>query len=138
LKKPINILIEVVFLIILLIGGGFYIVSFKHEPSLLLALVLVIYAVGIISITVRTVLNKQGDRRAVSTFLFGMACGLCYGVLLSLMLPDAASLSIVVIILGILLWGIAGGIIASLSSYVISLSFIKDLHSFFSRKHENQ
>jgi len=104
LKKPINIFFEIVSLIILMIGGGFYSISFKYETSWLLALALVVYTVGIISITVRTSLNKQGDRRAVSTFLFGMACGLCYGILLSLMLPDAANLNIILRASGILIW----------------------------------
>jgi hypothetical protein len=138
LKKPINIIFEIVFLIILMIGGGFYTISSKHETSWLFALVLVVYTIGIISITLRTSLYKQGERRAMSTFLFGLACGGCYGVLLSLILPEAANLNIVMIASGILVWGIAGGLIAVFSSYIISLSFIKVLYrSFFPRDHED-
>ena len=135
MTKPINIIGELGSLIILLIGGSFYSITFKHEPSWLLALILIVYSVGIISITVRASINKQGDRRTVSTFLFGMACGLGYGGLLSLLIPDAARLGFVLRTSGILLWGIASGLIASLSAYIISLCFIKDLSAFFSRRH---
>jgi hypothetical protein len=139
LKKSINISFEIAFLIILMIGGGFYSISSKYGTSWLLALALVVYAVGIISITLRTSLKKQGDRRAVSTFFFGLACGICYGALLSLVLPEAANLNVLMIVSGILVWGIAGGLIAVFSAYIISLSFIKDLYRFFfSRDHEKQ
>jgi len=136
LKKPINIIFEIASLIILLIGGA-YSISYNYETSWLFALALIVYVVGILSITVRTSLKKQGDRRAVSAFLFGLACGLSYGVLLSLLLSDAANLNIAMRALGTLLWGLVGGLIAVFSAYIISLSFLKDLSSFFSRKHGN-
>jgi hypothetical protein len=130
---------EIAILIILMIGGSFFIISPKYEGSWMLALILVIYALGIISITLRTSFRRQGERRAVSTFLFGLVCGLCYGFLLLIILPEAANLNVVMMTSGMLVWGIAGGLIAVFCAYIISrLSFIKDLfRSIFSRDHNN-
>lgn len=136
MKKPINILFEVLILTIFVIAGAGYSAFFRQDTSWLLALVLMLYVAGIVSITIRTLLKKQSDRRSVSVFLFGLSCGLCYGILLSFMDQHAENLNFILMLLGICLWGLAGGLIAAFSSYIISLTFIKDLRSFIAREHK--
>ena len=63
-----------------------------------------------------------------------MACGLCYGIVLSLFTNITKSLNMAFVLLGISAWGVAGGIIAVFSAYIFSFAFINDLLSAIFRK----
>lgn len=134
MKKPINIIFETLTLILLALWGTICIIFARCDSSLLLALNVVVYSAGIMSIVVRTQLSKQIERRGMSSCLFGFLCGLWYGTSVAFMSPDAAELPGIMITGGIILWGIIAGLIAMLCSYIIGLGFIKDLYTLFSHK----
>jgi len=134
MKKSINIIYELSAILAISIGGFTYCFYTKSESSLLFALILICYVIGIISVTLRSIISKQKDRLTISVLFFGMTCGFCYGLVLFLSTYIAENLHITMIMFGILAWSAAGGIIAVFSAYVISFNFIKDLRSIINHK----
>lgn len=134
LKKPINITFETLTLILIAILETIWIIFVRRDASLVLALNIVVYSGGIISIVVRTQVSKERERRSISSFLFGFLCGLWYGTALAFFSSDTIELPGKLLTMGIILWGIAAGLIAMLCSYIISLDFIKDVYRSFSHK----
>jgi hypothetical protein len=91
------------------------------------------YVIGIIGITIRSKLNNQDNKRSMSVLCFGTVCGLCYGTALSLLTDIAEDLHWSMILFGIFTWGVAGGLLAVIGAYIISLSFIKNIRAIVDR-----
>ncbi len=126
MKKPINIAFELLSIIVIIFLWLLNI--FKNfDDTWILAALLITYLIGIISITMRTRINKKEDQRFVSVYMFGLFNGACFGGLLFLLDTHTLNVGSHILLIGVLLWGIAGGFVATLISYFISMKFFRDI-----------
>ena len=126
MKKPINIAFELLLIIVIMFSWLLNIFE-NFDDTWILAALLITYLIGVISITMRTRINKKEDQRFVSVYMFGLFNGVCFGGLLFLLDTHTLNVGSHILLIGVILWGIAGGFIATLISYFLSMKFFRDI-----------
>jgi len=126
MKKPINIAFELVAIIIIIFMWLLNIFK-SFDKTWILTALLITYLIGIISITMRTLIKKKEDQRFSSAFIFGLFNGACFGIFLFFLDTHTQYIDSYLLLIGVPLWALAGGFIATLISYLISMRFLKDI-----------